>query len=260
MPQPSFPRFIVKSRANGPTARRLGSLLGANATISPSEVGTRIDHSLDLLTHYPEISYLDNPTPGYQFIRKFFTRHKQGQRRMLHEMGLPIVPTRFSDGWLGGQPAQDSSVVVRPLRHRGGRQFHVLPIQEIEGLTLYGSSYISQLIEKISEYRVLYFRGKRITTYLKTNPENIPADQPWNHDNGTRFCTIHYRCNDPLSDDFYQKLDNCTLVKEADMLAFDVLWKDRPYITEVNFAPGLTIQRTLDKIKAVNSELGARCA
>lgn len=173
------------------------------------------------------------------------------QRSTLIHNGLPVVPTSCR---AYTQPLCADQYVVRPLNHRQGQGFRIT-----RSVTDYnpGTEYCSVFIPKTKEFRVIYYKGRRVCTYLKKTPEGLGADQPWTHANGCRFLTI----NNPQDNDYllrvglYEQLDEHWIVKTAHLLAVDVLWgENRPFVCEFNFAPGLTINSTFNRIKEIEND------
>lgn len=132
-------------------------------------------------------------------------------------------------------------MVVRPPKHTGGSDFHVVSNQE-ELDQVVGSipdCYISKLIDKKAEYRVFLTQGKVINVSQK-----IPIDplKPiWNVTTGNcEFITI--RWSEWPMDVVEQSMKAFTL-SQLDFAAVDVIVgvDDKVYVLEVNSAPALPL-------------------
>lgn len=239
-------RDIVRPNSIGRTPRRLKTALGARRTVKVSDVVTA-DYQQDLFLAYPEPTRVINRPPDYRFICSFYQSNKVTQRTVLQDLGLPIVPMFNLRG-------NYERFVVRPLRHSQGRDYRITAdVDDFNAST----HYISALIPKDKEFRVLFYKGQHVCTYLKQNPNNIPASEPWTHANGCTFATI----NNPQNDKVHRlglldQLKETSLAKFASLVAFDVLAAGNTlYVCEANLCPGLTITGTIDKIVAIENSL-----
>jgi len=166
---------------------------------------------------------------------------------------LPVVPTVCA---ASAERLPEGKYVIRPLNHRQGQEFRITEDQRDFNPN---TEYCSLFIPKTKEFRIIYYKGRRVCTYLKKTPEeSFSPEQPWTFSNGCRFLTIaNPESNDRiLRTSLYQELDNHWITKAAHLIAVDVLWKNpTAYICEINFAPGLTIASTFDKIKSIQDAL-----
>lgn len=246
-------RYIVRPNHIRTTPRKLRDTLGALRTI-PVSSKTKLDFSKDLFLAYPDASQVNSAPDDYDYLVQFYRANKFTQRIHLHNAGIPIVPTKSGSKWLTPDGIKDDCsgpYVLRPMRHEKGRDFSV-----VDNLELFNSynQYASQLINKEKEYRILYYKGKHVATYLKTNTNNVGSDKPWNRDNGFVFCTVYKPVNDKLiNTELYENLSTTKLIHNAHLLAIDVLYLDKKaFVSEVNFCPGITIRNTLQTIKQLS--------
>ena len=112
---------------------------------------------------------------------------KREFRQTLQEAGL-CPPTWFS--------VNDAGItypcVVRPERHAQGRRLHVCNNREelVRACRRYARYYISELVDKVEEYRVCVVQGK-VAWVAKKTPGN-PQDVAWNVALGGRFDNVRW--------------------------------------------------------------------
>lgn len=173
---------------------------------------------------------------------------KLGFRRKLNEKGL--CPTTWFDtftceediGAFGEHAHEDSlhrPVVVRPSKHAQGRNLDVCRTpQELDtACRKYPEFYISELIEKVAEYRVFVVQG-RVACVAQKTPGN-PEDVAWNVAKGGRFDNVRW------GDWPEVVLENAVKSFNQSSLDFggvDVMVdaNGRAYTLEINSAPSLT--------------------
>lgn len=246
---------IVRPNDIRQTPRRLKTALQARRTIPVSDV-VQVDYSRDLLIGLPPPAKVINAPPDYDSLFSFYSANKRTQRSRMVSDGLPVVPTVCA---ASAQSLPSGKYVVRPLNHRQGAGFRITESQRDFNPA---TEYISAFIPKTKEFRTIYYKGRRVCTYLKKTPEEqFSPEQPWTFSNGCRFITIQNpQENDRLlSSGLYASLDNHWIVKAAHLVAVDVLWDGRrgerkPYICEFNFAPGLTIASTFNRICEIEND------
>ena len=149
-----------------------------------------------------------------------------GQEEFLHDVrGLPE-----------GAPKK---VVVRPSKHAQGRNLHVCgtPAELREACNLYPQYYISELIEKVAEYRIFVVQG-RVACVAQKTPGN-PEDVAWNVAKGGRFDNV--RWGDWPMAAVVAGVQAFNLSR-LDFGGVDVMVdaEGKAYVLEINSAPSLT--------------------
>ena len=129
--------------------------------------------------------------------------------------------------------------IVRPQFHAQGRQLYVCENgAELQNITdMLGDFYISELINKVAEYRVFCIQGKVACVAQKT-PGN-PDDIAWNVAQGGRFDNVRWgEWNVDLCSHALQSFN----LSGLDFGGVDVMVDDmgRQYTLEINSAPSLT--------------------
>lgn len=135
----------------------------------------------------------------------------------------------------------DKPLVLRPRVHAQGRNVHV--INNVSNLNAWayhygeGNYYVSELIDKVAEYRVFVCSG-RVVWVAKKTPGN-PSDVAWNVARGGRFDNVRWS-EWPLS-----VLENA--IKSFKLSGLDFGGVDvmvdadgRAYTLEINSAPSQT--------------------
>lgn len=239
-------RYIVRPKGIRSTPRRLVTELGARDTRVVNARNTRFDINQDLLLAIPSVCPVNALPWKFDNLHNFYTRDKYGQRCILQSEGVK-TPLDYE--------AHEGRYVIRPTRHMGGLDYTVQ-----DGPSCAAGYYASPLFAKTREYRVIYMRGRRVATYLKKTTGDIDMEQPWNHDTaGATFMTINREINDKLrGTSYYQDMagllscQNPIGLNYAGLLAVDVMYRDADEayaVCEVNFAPGLSIETTFDKMR-----------
>lgn len=246
-------RFIVRPARIKRTPKRLSRLLGARRT-APVNGPSPFDWHRDLFLAYPPPDKVLNSDDKYATCHSLYTANKPQQRALLAAEGVPIVPCVWGDFIFGGENVDWShGYITRPLRHSSGDGFLFTahPPQR------YSDTYFSPCIKKVKEFRVIYYRGQRVSTYLKTNPNGVPYNEPWNFSNGCVFHTITRPENDILKHiNFYDTLDVCTYSRHTSLCAYDILLDEnnKAYVSEINLSPGISIPRTLSAIQNIEQQ------
>lgn len=170
--------------------------------------------------------------------------NKKGQKNVLSNYFS--VPTDYTES--------DPPYVVRPVRHFGGREFHIAENRD-EVLQIgnrLGQFYASELFTRDKEYRHIFVGGKHIVTLFKKVNEDTPQNQPWNHSFNSTFMTVTREVNDKLKQtSFYDSVGNFLEDYPLDIVAFDTAWRKRgnQYVVfECNIAPNITIGRTIEVV------------
>lgn len=187
---------------------------------------------------------------GIRVINKASAIHevndKLGFRRILQEAGLcPMTWFSFAqfceEKNTPPEVNMGFTVVVRPSRHAQGRNLHVCTgLYEVrQACRRYGEGnyYISELINKVAEYRVAVVQGRAAWVAQKT-PGN-PQDVAWNVARGGRFDNVRW-------DDWPLKAVRTAIeafnLSSLDFGGVDVMVDQdgNCYILEINSAPSLT--------------------
>jgi glutathione synthase/RimK-type ligase-like ATP-grasp enzyme len=130
--------------------------------------------------------------------------------------------------------------VLRPEYHAQGRHLWVGTDNEILAAIREHNvftGYVSELIDKVAEYRVYVIQG-RIACVAQKTPGN-PQDVAWNVARGGRFDNVRFG-NWPLS--AIREALLAAVVVGTDFCGVDVMMdrEGRAYVLEVNSAPSLT--------------------
>lgn len=209
---------------------------------------------------YPPVKHVQNPWHGYGRCRRYFWFHKRGQRNVLSEYFS--VP----DGEDGDPP-----YIIRPVRHFGGREFHVAQNEnEMRQArrSIDGRSYVMSMYRRTREFRAFFVGDTNTTTMLKSlddysydEEDNMPPlddddlqAQPWNRDQmGTSYLTINREVNDKLDNtSFYQDAQEFLSDYPFDLIAIDAAYNDQENtytVFETNFAPQCTINSSLNPMR-----------
>jgi hypothetical protein len=197
----------------------------------------------------------------YRTVQAFAHANKPRQRAILHGYGLrvPATGTRQDvEGHRLLQASEDTPAkyITRPLRHSQGRGYRITTDPTDWSPA---TEYIQRLFPKVYEYRVIYFKGHKISTLLKKVPENIDPDGPWNHAKGASFVSVNNPDNDRLRHTtVYEDLSVCPIIKYAHLVGVDILLGPRLdsqshrrdyVISEFNFAPSISIEATIERLK-----------
>jgi hypothetical protein len=238
-------RFIVKPNKFRKTPVLLKRTIGARKLVSyPGRYQPPLDYNQDLFLALPSPNRYPSPIinlpPSYNLISSFYHSNKKTQRSILADTGLKTPEAYPSDTY-----------VVRPLQHFGGHGYRLT-----ESSTDYNpaSEYIAPAFKKWREYRVVFVKGVPIIILRKKPGVDASPYEPWNHTTGSFFQTVLDTQSCKLqSSRFFSDVSTNSLIKPTHLVGVDVLLdKDLNYaITEINFAPALTIESNLEVIRNV---------
>jgi len=239
-------RFVIRPPSISTTPRLLAQLLRCRTRRYPSRLTFRANYATDLFLTYPPPEVTDNQPDVYPTVAAFFATNKFHQRIFLRANGVP-TPEGYGSRYEAAY-ARSGTWIVRPLRHSGGRNYQITddPTQFHEG-----HQYVSRVFPKDAEYRLIFVFGDPLLLLKKLNPNNIPADQPWNHAQGCSFSTL----STPETARIFRvglaaRLAAVPIIKFAHIAAIDILWSNRegPSVCEINACPGLSIPANLEKV------------
>lgn len=171
---------------------------------------------------------------------------KKAGRLAMQEAGIPVPKTWGSETEFGegvypwGYPAADDGdrYVARKSRHAQGRDLvHGTAATVAAALDAWGDGYISELIDKVAEYRVFVCQG-RVVWVAQKKPGN-PDQVAWNVAQGGEFSNVRWgewhmpSCRAAILAALLSKTDFCgvDVMVDAD---------GNPYVLEVNSAPSQT--------------------
>ena len=229
-------RYVVRPKGILTTPRLLAEKLDAR-TRSAGQVCWQSDFFL----YYPEPSVVRNADEAYHKVFNFARKTKKGQRDAIRETGV-LVPDCY----------ESDRCVVRPLRHRSGSDFRIVPAGTAHNTT---TEYVSPFFSKQWEYRLIFSKGTHLLTLFKRVDPGTPSDVPWNHACGSTFVTTNnwnacrLRHTSVLGD-----LQGCPIINTAHLVAVDVMLRKQPLgaweyaVCEYNFCPSLSIERNLEKV------------
>lgn len=132
-------------------------------------------------------------------------------------------------------------MILRPSKHAQGRNVHVVrnTAEASSFARKYGEGnyYVSELINKVAEYRVFVAQG-RVACVAEKTPGN-PDDVAWNVAKGGRFDNVRWD-NWPLK--AVRKAVEAFNLSGLDFGGVDVMVDDEgeAYVIEINSAPSLT--------------------
>lgn len=166
--------------------------------------------------------------------------NKRLGRLAMQEAGVPVPLTMDVDDFYRWNGPANKQWVARPARHAQGRNLvcgnynRILPFLST---TLYRTGYVSELINKVAEYRVFVVQSRVAWVAQKTpgNPHNVA----WNVAQGGRFDNVRWS-------DWNTKVLDAALkaakVSGTDFCGVDVMVdaEGNPYVLEVNSAPSQT--------------------
>jgi len=229
-------RYVVRPKGILTTPRLLAEKLDAR-TRSAGQVCWQSDFFL----YYPEPSVVRNADEAYHKVFNFARKTKKGQRDAIRETGV-LVPDCY----------ESDRCVVRPLRHRSGSDFRIVPAGTAHNTT---TEYVSPFFSKQWEYRLIFSKGTHLLTLFKRVDPGTPSDVPWNHACGSTFVTTdnwnacRLRHTSVLGD-----LQGCPIINTAHLVAVDVMLRKQPLgaweyaVCEYNFCPSLSIESNLEKV------------
>ena len=172
---------------------------------------------------------------------------KRRGRLEMQDEGVPVPKTwEFGEFFDDMQSKEDGKYVVRPPQHAQGRGLYVIDVNTYGGGRKYHtgrigaeveSGYVSELINKVAEYRVMVVCNRVVWVAQKT-PGN-PEDVAWNVARGGRFDNVRWG-------DWNLAVIRAALaaakVSGCDFCGVDVMVdaEGNPYVLEVNSAPSQT--------------------
>lgn len=164
---------------------------------------------------------------------------KRQGRLDMQAAGVPVPKTWGTFDEFQNDPTFTGSVVVRPERHAQGRNLFVHHGDDnlFQRCASLGSYYISELVNKVAEYRVMVVCN-RVAWVAKKTPGN-PEDVAWNVARGGRFDNVRWG-------EWPAKVIDAALkaarVGKLDFGGVDVMVDavGNPYVLEVNSAPSQT--------------------
>ena len=166
--------------------------------------------------------------------------NKRLGRLAMQEAGVPVPLTMDVDDFYRWNGPANKQWVARPARHAQGRNLvcgnynRILPFLST---TLYRTGYVSELINKVAEYRVFVVQN-RVAWVVQKTPGN-PYNVAWNVAQGGRFDNVRWS-------DWNTKVLDAALkaakVSGTDFCGVDVMVdaEGNPYVLEVNSAPSQT--------------------
>ena len=169
---------------------------------------------------------------------------KQGRLDM-QEAGVPVPKTwgtwtAMAADTYGEGETSPIKIVIRPVRHAQGRNLWVYDSNTAEAAAKcreLGEFYISELINKVAEFRVFVCQNRVVWVAQKT-PGN-PEDVAWNVARGGRFDNVRWG-------DWNTKVIDAALkasvVSGTDFCGVDVMVdaEGNAFVLEVNSAPSQT--------------------
>lgn len=169
-----------------------------------------------------------------------FVANKASCRMWLQQYHPDIVPKTYVDE----APIIDKPMVLRPAHHHQGKNFFIVSTQSefhkaLESDCFSVGWYLSDLIGKMSEYRVYVMTGRVITVARKT-PGN-PNQVAWNVAQGGRFDVVPWG-QWPL-EACRAAVQAANSVPHLDFTGVDVMLDDngKAYVIEMNSAPSLPL-------------------
>lgn len=150
------------------------------------------------------------------------------------------VPRTFASlsEWAKGR-VKDKKYVLRPTQHAQGRNLLVASKlgEMAEFVEQHPEYYISELIDKVAEYRVLVCQNRAVWVAQKTpgNPEEVA----WNVARGGRFDNVRWG-DWPIA--VVRTAIAAARVSKTDFCGVDVMVDaaGTPYVLEINSAPSQT--------------------
>ena len=199
---------------------------------------------------------------NYEDMRHLLVSSKGWQRKVITELGISTPPVFDAEF--------ENKFIVRPPFHHAGKGFIKVDSLEAaydEAKKLGNRAYISQVVPFEKEFRVIYgnFNGEPqiIAVLLKKAAEGYWREDgfPIGHHLNSKFITVHNEVNNKLLlTTFFDDVKGFFEKYPYQFMAFDVGYQTterykngndkvgRYWVFEMNFAPEVTIQNTLDKI------------
>lgn len=178
---------------------------------------------------------LPRGTVGYQDTRGMsIAANKLAFRQWAVQNDVTVPLT-----WIKPSEPEDISfpVLARPTHHRKGEQYIILPDRAAyDKLALDG--YYSTLLEKDAEYRVYTFEGYAWCVSKKNPTDGVGPLDPWNFSIGNS--TFKILRNSEWGRTYCQlAMRACSKLKLLFAGVDVIMAGGKPYIVEINTAPGL---------------------
>jgi len=168
--------------------------------------------------------------------------NKLDTRKLMIKKGLgENVPKTFSiiNGRINENAFNYLPLVIRPLRHFGGRNFFFATTKQdaLQKIKKINTGYASEFINKNKEYRVFCVSGYVIAVTEKI-PENLQNPSlTWNHSKGSVFYNVRW---DSWPMDVVKLALNAISYTKLDFGAVDIIVKNEiPFFLEINTQPAL---------------------
>lgn len=163
---------------------------------------------------------------------------KQGRLDM-QAAGVSVPRTWGSHAEWTADQADNVKYVVRPTTHAQGRNLLVSSSWDEIGrfMERHGGGYISELINKVAEYRVAVICG-RVAWVARKTPGN-PEDVAWNVARGGKFDNVKWS---EWPRPVVEQALKAAKVSKTDFCGVDVMVdaEGKAYVLEVNSAPSQT--------------------
>lgn len=241
--------IVVRPKGILGTPERISDAVSARLRKYPNErFPNRVfDYRTDFFMTNVRTEHVRNAPDEYRRVSEFFTQNKYGQRRLLHEAGIPVP--RVAAGHTQARELTGTRFVVRPLRHSKGQNYRVTenPVDFIPQ-----QEYISELYPKKREYRVIFVYGSPLIVLRKKPNEGVSDAEPWGHEN-SRFQTINDVAGSRLAGtDCFWHLAHHPVIASSHIVAVDILYNskhpDRYVVLEYNQCPGIDITGNLQRV------------
>lgn len=266
---------VLGCRRSRPTATLLARLAGWDYADGYNSCFQNLGGG-DLVLRYGNSSELntDNFSPGHSLPLDDYLEEREisvlnkakciarasnklSARRAMRERGVscPYTFETLSDDVLD---RLQYPVVLRPFYHMKGRQFNVISnISELRA-NWDGSLYGSELILKKDEYRVFIVSGKVLEISQKVASKPTADKVIRNHGHGWVFKWIPF--SDMKSANYCVIEESIKAVKSLGLYfgAVDICIgiDDRPYVFEVNTAPGMLERKAAKLIERIKANYG----
>jgi len=186
------------------------------------------------------------------------TAHKLSCRKLLLENGIKcpmLIEYHDLQDIRNPEFIFKPALIARPVFHARGRNFFRVNNLAKALQFVKRGYYLQEFIEKRVEYRVFIYRGRFFEVDEKVPGRFFANDVIRNHDNGWIFNKIPYKT---LAEDLLEQCRKVYYATRLDWMAIDCcISKDnRPYIFEVNSAPGLIDRKLINFANRIKGELG----
>jgi glutathione synthase/RimK-type ligase-like ATP-grasp enzyme len=248
--------LVIGARVTRPTAKLIAEVSGSDYTetyvssIDPYDYIFRYGNSSELAL--PEFGALDihckrNGVVLINSARSIANVCNKGNARK------EMISAGIRCPWLYEQYDNvEFPVIVRPVFHSKGRKFFVC--KDMKELRPYMSTdfYISNLIDKQEEYRVLVFNNKVVEVSIKEKTRPDADELIRNHRKGWVFRWIPF---DSARRDVVQSALSAVKLFSLTFGAVD-LCVDKAsavWVFEVNSAPGLITRKVMKLVEKINA-------